>query len=515
MNQAMKSPNRACTALTQLGLTHSLVIRAYSFVILLLAFSSLAASPPNIVFILTDNHGAWTLGCYGNKDIHTPNIDRLASEGTLFTRAYANNAVCSPTRASYLTGLMLSQHGVHRYLGGAGHQTGPNPQYTLAEFRTLPKILSEAGYTCGLSGKWHLGDNLKPQDGFSFWVTMPAGHTTTFYNAEVIENGVIRKEPTYLTDYWTKRGIEFIEKSKDKPFFLYLAYNGPYGLGGSMLEPARNRHAAEYAGKELKSYPREPMNPWMSGTKNLYDKNVPRERYSAEVSGVDDGVGEILATLKRLKLDQNTLVIFAGDQGLSGGHSGFWGMGDHTRPLTAYDPMLHIPFMFRLPGVVPAGQRNDHLVSNYDFLPTVLNLLGLKDKTPTAPPLPGHDLTPIMKDAKAPWDDTVYFEFENVRSIRTTKWKYIERIKESPNELYDLASDPGEKKNLVDKPELATTQKELRARLYKFFDRYADPKWDLWKGGKSKTHLATAALFGQEINPENPNAKKKAAAKAK
>ena len=137
----------------------------------LLACAALAAdegpTKPNVVFILTDNHGPWTLGCYGNPDIRTPNIDRLAKEGTLFTRAFAPNAVCSPTRATLLTGLMPSQHGVHRFLGGGGVQTGTNAYYTLREFRTLPKILSEAGYVCGMSGKWHLGANLQPHDGFT------------------------------------------------------------------------------------------------------------------------------------------------------------------------------------------------------------------------------------------------------------------------------------------------------------------------------------------------------------
>ncbi|NLE61848.1 MAG: sulfatase-like hydrolase/transferase, partial [Planctomycetes bacterium] len=140
------------------------------------------------------------------------------------------NAVCSPTRATYLTGLMPSKHGVHSYLG-TGSLSAPSTHYTLSEFRTLPKILGEAGYTCGLAGKWHLGDCLYPQDGFTYWVTKPGGHTSTFYDADVIENGAVRKEPTYLTDFWTRHAVRFIEQNKDRSFFLYLPYNGPYGLG--------------------------------------------------------------------------------------------------------------------------------------------------------------------------------------------------------------------------------------------------------------------------------------------
>ena len=139
----------------------------------------LTAAParrPNVVFILTDNHGAWTLGCYGNPDIRTPNLDRMAAEGMLFRRAMSSNPVCSPTRATYLTGLLPSQHGVHSFLDNK-YMMGPEAYYTLDEFVTLPEILHAEGYVCGLSGKWHLGANLTPQDGFSKWITMPFGST--------------------------------------------------------------------------------------------------------------------------------------------------------------------------------------------------------------------------------------------------------------------------------------------------------------------------------------------------
>src|SRR4051812_44487461 len=177
-----------------------MTILSLTFVMLLLLESTLgAATTPNLVFILTDNHGAWTLGCYGNQEILTPNIDKLASEGTLFTRAYCNNSVCSPGRATFLTGLLPSQHGVNAYIPQAA-QTGPQAYGVIREFRALPNILSEAGYACGLSGKWHLGDNLHPQQGFTYWFTKKGGHTTTFYNDDMIWQGKIYKEPRYTTD---------------------------------------------------------------------------------------------------------------------------------------------------------------------------------------------------------------------------------------------------------------------------------------------------------------------------
>jgi arylsulfatase A-like enzyme len=451
---------------------------------------------PNVILIMTDNHGAWTLGCYGNPDIQTPHIDRLAAQGLLFTRCYANNAVCSPTRASFLTGLMPCQHGVHRYLGAGGAQTGPEAYNTLEEFDTLPSLLATAGYTCGLSGKWHLGGNLRPQEGFSFWVTKPHGHSQGFYDQDIIEDGQIRKEPTYLTDYWTERGIEFIRENRQRPFFLFLAYNGPYGLGSAMLEPIRNRHQETYADQELPSFPRRSPHPWNHNYAARIGDLQAIRKYAAEISGIDDGVGRVLETLKQLDLDEKTLVIFTADQGMSGGHSGFWGMGDHTRPLTAFDWTTYIPLIFRYPGQVPAGRRADLLVSNVDFLPSMLDYLGLTGSGRSQVPSPGRSFAEALRGRPIrDWDNTVYYEFENVRAIRTDRWKYIERYRQEPNELYDLSADPEELNNLVDDPARADTRAELADRLHAYFARVADPRWDLWNGGSSKSGLITAKLF--------------------
>jgi arylsulfatase A-like enzyme len=410
----------------------------------------------------------------------------MAKEGTLFERSYSSNAVCSPTRATYLTGLMPSQHGVHSYLTAGGAQTGPKAYCTIAEFRSLPEILQGAGYVCGLSGKWHLGGNLTPREGFTEWVTMPHGHTTTFYGAEVIEDGQVRKEPGYLTDFWTDHAVRFIETNKEKPFFLFLAYNGPYGLGGSLNNPARNRHAAYYADKDLPSFPREETHPWLHANRKFMNNIGAMRRHAAEVSGVDDGVGRVMATLKAQGLDENTLVVFTGDQGLAGGQSGFWGMGDHTRPLTGYDWTMHVPLIWRHPGRVSAGKRSDLLVSNYDFLPSVLDYLGLKDKQAAEPPSPGRSYAAALRGKPAGWENVMFFDFENVRAVRTDRWKLITRFPDGPDELYDLKADPGERANLIDQGAHAATRKELRKRLNEFFARYADPKYDLSRGGQSK-----------------------------
>ncbi len=452
---------------------------------------------PNLVLILTDNQGAWTLGCYGNRDIRTPNIDRLASEGMRFTRAFACNGVCSPTRASLLTGLMPSQHGVHCYFAAGGVQAGPGAYNTIGEFRTLPRILTEAGYVAGLSGKWHLGGNLRPQEGFTDWITKPHGNSAGFYDQEVVEDGVIRNEPGYLTDLWTEHGVRFIEKNRDRPFFLYLAYNGPYGLGGAVKEPVRNRHAAFYAGKELPSMPRDKAHPWLFQNREFVNSVEARRKYAAEISGVDDGVGRILETLRRNGLEQNTLVVFLADQGLACGHSGFWGMGDHTRPLTAFDWGMSIPLLVRHPGRIAAGSLTDRMVSTYDVMPSLVDHLGLGGMAPE-PVSPGRSFAPQLAGCPMEWDNRVFYEFENVRAMRTERYKYIERIHEEPNEMYDLSNDPGERVNLYNRTKVRTVQSDLAAQLRTFFARHAVAKWDLWNGGRSKSGLITAPLFGIE-----------------
>lgn len=449
------------------------------------------ARPMNLVFILTDNQGAWTLGCYGNPDIRTPHIDRLAAEGMRFTRALSSNPVCSPTRATFLTGLLPSQHGVHSFLDPK-YMMGPEAYNTLREFTSLGEVLRDAGYVCGLSGKWHLGANLTPNEGFTFWSTKPDGSTQEFYDQNVIENGAVRREAGYTTDLWTKRGIEFIEQNQERPFFLYLAYNGPYSLGGLMQKEARNRHAAYYADKEMLSFPRDRMHPWQHANKPFHNQVGAMRRVAAETSGVDDGVGQIMETLKRLELDDNTLVVYAADQGWMGGQNGMWGMGDHMRPVGAHELMMQIPLIFWQPRAIPSGKTSDILVSNYDFLPTVLSLLGLPERMPTAPKSPGRDFSAAVRgEAAGEWDNVIFYEMEAVRAIRRERWKYVARHPHGPNELYDMQADPQERFNLLGQPGTEETRAALAGELAAFFERYADPQYDVWRGGRSKARRLT------------------------
>lgn len=460
---------------------------------------------PNVVFILTDNQGAWHLGCYGNPDFLTPNIDRMAMEGVRFTRAFSNNAVCSPTRATFLTGLTPSQHGVHRYLSAGKAQMGPKAYYTLEEFTTIPEILSNDGYVCGLSGKWHLGDNLHPQDGFTFWTTKTHGHSLGFLNQEVIDEGRLRKEPKHLSEYWTDRGIEFIEQSRrdhpEKPFFLFLAYNGPYSLSGAMKEAVPSPWSDPYVDHPLPSFPRPgKVHPWQRNQQELIGDVRIGRNLAGQVTAVDSGVGRIFETLKKLDLDEDTLVIYAADQGAVAGHAGFWGMGDHTDPIHGRDGTMHIPMIFRWPGKIPANRIEDHIVTNYDFAPSLLSFLG-RPMPDQGQKSPGRDFSPALRGEKLTnWDDVVFYDFENVRHIRTGDWKYVERLGQAPEfELFDLKADPDELTNLAGQKAHSELQAGLRDRLHAWFEKHVDPKWDLWKGGKSKSGVGTQKYINKAL----------------
>jgi arylsulfatase A-like enzyme len=369
---------------------------------------------------------------------------------------------------------------------------GPEAYNTLQEFTSLGEVLRDAGYTCGLSGKWHLGANMTASEGFTTWTTKPDGSTQEFYDQKVIENGQLRVEPGYTTDFWTRKGVEFIQQNKDKPFFLYLAYNGPYSLGKLMTQPARNRHAAYYADKPLHSFPRDAMHPWQFNNKEFHNTDAGRRRMAAECSGVDDGVGEILAALKANGLENDTLVVYSSDQGWMGGQNGMWGMGDHFRPIGAHELMMQIPLIFRQPGQIPAAQTCDAIVSNYDFMPSVLGYLGLADKMPQKPQSPGRDFSAALRGQKlANWDNTIFYEMETTRAIRTERWKYVARHPDGPHELYDMQSDPQERFNQYGQPGTESVKSNLAKQLDTFFTRHADPKYDIWQGGTSKAKRHT------------------------
>ena len=205
--------------------------------------------------------------------------------------------------------------------------------------------------------------------------------------------------------------------------------------------------------------------------------------YASAVSGVDDGVGTILTTLDELGIAENTLVIYTADHGLCAGHNGMWGMGDHSRPRHMFQQNLRIPLIFRHPEVITGGGVVEEMRCNYDFFPSMLDYLGLAQQgelvgTSYAPALRGENLVRN--------DEITFHEYEETRTVQTRAWKLIRRHPDGPDELYDMAHDPGERVNLIDRPDCAEVQADLDARLTDFFATYADAEYDPWAGGRTK-----------------------------
>lgn len=487
----------------------------------------------NILFFLTDDHGAWALGCAGNSEVKTPNLDRVARGGMRFDNCFCVSPVCSPARTSIFTGKIPSQHGVHDWLakghldsgealseqlkaafsddGAPWYYAWPKNQLSgdfairyLDGHRTFTQVLADSGYECGLSGKWHMGDSFHAQAGFSYWRTTAMGGDNYFYPV-VLENGkMVLKENRYVTDLITDNALDFLDRrSRDRPFYLSVHYTAPHSPWSAENHP--KEYVDLYRDCPFESTPNVPPHPWApNANKTLAQWNSERHPgirfsgahygpipetwqehrresltgYYAALTAMDAAVGRILDRLERDGLLEDTLIVFTGDNGMSMGHHGIWGKGNGTHPVNMYDSAVKVPCLFSLPGTVQSGVVNHEMVSHYDFYETILDLAGV----PFTPPdnLPGVSFAPLLTGAKQRVRDSVvvFDEYGPCRMIRTARWKLVLRFPDGPNELYDLETDPGEDCNRFSDPQSASVISRLSGQLEGWFDRYADPAFD-------------------------------------
>ena len=427
--------------------------------------------PPNVVFILTDDQGPWAAGCCGNSEIQTPNIDRIARTGVRFDNFFCASPVCSPARASLLTGSIPSQHGIHQWIH---HENmGERAVQFLGGQVAWTDVLAEHGYTCGLSGKWHMGDSLHPQHGFDFWYCHQQGGGP-YYGAPMIRDGVPYLEPGYVTDVITDEALGFLDREHEAPFCLYVAYTAPH----SPWEQHPAEFVSLYDDCPFASCPQETRHPGATGlTDHCLGKRDQLAGYFGCVSAMDAQVGRLLDRLEQLGLREDTLVVFGSDNGFSCGHHGFWGKGNGTNPRNMYENSIRVPFMMSQPGRLPQGIVREGLVSAYDFLPTVLDYLELP--TPQAN-LPGRSFLPLLGAGAEDGHEAVvvFDEYGPVRMIRTAQWKYVYRHEYACDELYDLVSDPGERENLAEVPSQAPRLRELKGEMEEWFARYVRPEHD-------------------------------------
>ena len=450
---------------------------------------------PNILFILSDDQGPWAAGCYGNEEIRTANIDRLAGEGLLFKNFFCTSPVCSPARASILTGKLPSQHGVHDWIRDGNMP--PSAVGYLEGMRSYSDVLAEKGWVCGLTGKWHLGDSLKPQHGFSSWFCHRKG-SGSYVDQPMIRNGVLEDTKGYVTDVITDEALKFIESKQGVPFYLSVHYTAPHSPWTGHPEEI----VGSYEECQFLSCPQEARHPWAGPLTRLSHGNREHLKgYFAAVTAMDANIGRILGKLEQLGLRETTLVIFTSDNGFSCGHHGFWGKGNGTFPINMYENSVKIPMVVSHPGVIPGGRRTEAMMSQYDLFPTLVDYLGLSQKEKYQGP--GSSFKKVWQgDTDEVREDVVvYDEYGPVRMIRTPEWKYIHRYPFGVHELYNLTRDPEEKNNRIDDSACTSVVQELRQRLSRWFERHVDSVRDgsrLPVSGSGQLFRIDGQRFGEE-----------------
>lgn len=384
-------------------------------------------SRPNFVFLLADDLGYADLGCYGAADIRTPNLDRLANEGVRLTQFYANGCVCTPTRCALMTGRYQQRIGGLEWAIPPGKKhLGLPPQE-----KTLAAVLQEAGYAAALSGKWHLGytpDRAPNARGFDRFFGLLSGNHDYFTHRE--NNGepdlYLDRKPVvmdgYSTDLITRHARQFLDAMRDKPFFLYVAFNAPHFPFQGPEDVVRQVTLKE----------------WAQGSRATYVKMV---------EAMDAGVGEILGALEQRGLVTNTLVVFTSDNGgdkysrngpLAKGKGGLWEGGIRT------------PCIARWPGQLPAGRVSEQVGITMDWTATIARLAG--GQAPKDRPFDGVDLLPFLTGKQSTTPRTLFWRrvgpdfVKTHRAVRCGDWKLIETTK-GGEFLYHLSTDIGETNN--------------------------------------------------------------------
>ena len=485
-----------------------------------LASATLAAEQqrPNILFIFSDDHAQHAISSYGSKVNQTPNIDRLAKDGVRFQHACVGNSICTPSRATLLTGQYSHINGVPVFNRLDGSRDN------------VAKRLQAGGYHTGMIGKWHLGSD---PTGFDRWIVLPG--QGVYWDPVFLVNGHKLTIKGHCTTVTTELGIEWLKtRPQDKPFFLMLHHKAPhrhwepdtrnkelfkdrafpepatlwddYATRPAALPANEQTVARDLTRRDLKLEPPADLkgparNQWFNqkpdevtvGDKTLTGKELTRWKYQqymrdylACVQGVDDSVGQMLDYLDAAGLAENTVVIYASDNG--------WYLGDlglYDKRFM-YEPGLHVPLLARGPGI-RAGIAPDQLTVNIDLAPTFLDLAGL----PIPDSMQGRSVLPLLRgESPADWRTSIYYRYyhdpghHNTAAhygVRTATHKLVHYWKQNAYELFDLTRDPTEQHNLLfdpaeaARPDVAKLFTELKAEitrlqtLYKDDGQYADP----------------------------------------
>ncbi|HOJ67476.1 MAG: arylsulfatase [Candidatus Hydrogenedentes bacterium] len=426
---------------------------------------------PNIIFILADDLGYGDLGCYGQQLIQTPCLDRMAAEGLRFTQAYAGSTVCAPSRCALMTGMHM---GHARVRGNADRQGNIVP--LRPEDRTVAEVLRDAGYVTGLIGKWGLGDpgstGVPNRKGFDeFYGFLNQVHAHNHYPDYLWRNETVEPIPenhlarpgvcdvcnTYAHDLFTREARDFITRHQREPFFLYLAYTLPHTNNERGADGLEVPSDAPYTDRE-----------WPDSLK----------RFAAMITRMDRDVGGILALLRELEIDRDTLVMFTSDNGPhkeSGANPAFFNSSGGLRGIKRdlYEGGIRVPAIAWWPGKISPGSTSDHPWAFWDVLPTFAELAGTE-----CPPCDGLSFAPLLRGATRPPERHPYFYWEFhergfAQAVRWNQWKAVRVNLAEDFEIFDLNGDPAETTNI------AASRPDLREEALRLFSesRVPSPLW--------------------------------------
>ncbi|HSE30115.1 MAG TPA: sulfatase [Pyrinomonadaceae bacterium] len=440
-------------------------------------------SRPNIIFILVDDLRWDELGITGHPFLKTPNIDRIGREGALFRNAFMTTPLCSPSRASFLTGQYAHTHGIT-----------DNVDRSVASHKliTFPLLLHQAGYATAFIGKWHMGNDDSPRPGFDRWVSFKG--QGSYIHAEINEDGKDVKPAGYITDILNGYALEFIKRRHDKPFLLYLAHkaihpevrqrdDGSVDLAQAEHFIPAARHQKLFVGKKVPRRPsamRPPtgkpaleraiddLPPLGAATATRNETVLGRLR---SLMAIEDGVGEILKSLKETNQLDNTVIVFTSDNGYFYGEHGL-----SVERRLAYEESIRMPLLMRYPQLIKPGTVVSEFALNIDVAPTLLELTGVPAPAATE----GRSLVPLLKGVRTDWRKSFLIEYYSdkvfprirqmgYKAVRTERWKYIHYLElDGMDELYDLKADPYEMRNIINRPDAASTVDEMKRELQRW-----------------------------------------------
>jgi len=476
--------------------------------------------PRNVIFILSDDHRFDYMGFMGRVPyLQTPNLDFIAENGAHIKNAFVTTSLSSPSRASILTGLFSHEHTVV-------DNTAPMPDNLIF----FPEYLQNAGYATGFFGKWHMG-NMKgePQPGFDQWESLDG--QGTYYDFRLNINGTWQEfgDSLYVADVLTEHAIEFIEQNKERPFFVYLSHKNvhdPFAASpkfehiyddeenprpesfntpkyGIMSVPSLGTDGKPKRGRDWYGEERKPD--WVKNQRESWhgvdfcyngrqDFDVEQRKYCQAITSMDSTIGDLMDYLRSNGLDQNTLIIYMGDNGF------IWGEHGLIDKRNFYEASVRVPMLAYCPEIIKPGTVIDAMVQNIDIAPTVMDACGLEK----APQMHGDSFLPMLRGEDVPedWRQRIFYEYyweydypqtPTTFGVRTDDYKYIHYhgIWDT-NEFYDIKNDPNELNNLIDEPEYQEIIKQLDSDLYDWLEKTGgmniplkreDRKHNDWRNG--------------------------------